>query len=410
MRSYTSPLAILALGLAWGSYAAQNPTPVKADQNSGATVRLEAHNGQTRFKIGDPVILDLVFTGRSPGYGVNTDTTPYLPVPDLVELAPESGWVRSHISLRGQSLNGNALASLDSSPIRVPILLNRTITFRETGLYEVTVTTERLRTSDDWILTSLESCGLCRTTNAVEIELSERDETEEAAMVVSLSRELEENKDSFSAGELPPEQKEKILQEIEAQMNADESTEAGRKQAESLQRKLTELTMNKLAAVQKQEDARRQAAVRLAYLLGDDAVRAKVHFIADEPEAGDANPIGPIMRDGLPSSRNKQLQLTLLEAAWRDPHRVPTSELHNALRQAKELMRKQMVTDEATMWAGTAEERQTALQEYQAEIDEIVATLPLRTESNRAETIDYLKRLAVPNQFNKQQSTNSTHN
>jgi hypothetical protein len=116
--------------------------------------------------------------------------------------------------------------------------------------------------------------------------------------------------------------------------------EAGRKQTESLQRKLSELTTNKLAALQKQEDAQREAAVRLAYLPGDDAVRAKVHFIADEREAGDANPIGPIMRDGLPSSRNKQLQLTLLEAAWHDPNRVPTSELHNALRQAKELMQK----------------------------------------------------------------------
>lgn len=116
------------------------------------------------------------------------------------------------------------------------------------------------------------------------------------------------------------------------------------------------------------------------------------------------------MRDGLPSSRNKELQLTLLEAAWCDPNRVPSSELHNALRQAKELVLKQIVTTEATLWAGTAEARQTALQEYQAEIDEIIATLPLRTESNRTETIDYLKKLAVPNQFNKQQTTNTTPN
>jgi hypothetical protein len=62
-------------------------------------------------------------------------------------------------------------------------------------------------------------------------------------------------------------------------------------------------------------------------------------------------------------------------------------------------MHKQMVTDEATLWAGTAAERQTALEEYQAEINEIIATLPLRTESNRTETIDYLKNLAVPNQI-----------
>jgi hypothetical protein len=64
-----------------------------------------------------------------------------------------------------------------------------------------------------------------------------------------------------------------------------------------------------------------------------------------------------------------------------------------------------MVTDDGTLWAGTAEERQTALEEYQAEINEIIATLPLRTESNRTETIDYLKKLGVPNQFNNRRPT-----
>jgi hypothetical protein len=129
----------------------------------------------------------------------------------------------ANISFRGQGLNGNALANLDSSPIRVPILLNRTITFKEPGHYEVTVTTERLRASDDWTVTSLESCGPCRTTNAVGIDLSERDESEEAALVESLSRELEEPKNSASAGKLSPDQKEEVLREIEAQRSADNS-------------------------------------------------------------------------------------------------------------------------------------------------------------------------------------------
>jgi hypothetical protein len=73
-------------------------------------------------------------------------------------------------------------------------------------------------------------------------------------------------------------------------------------------------------------------------------------------------------------------------------------------------MHRQWVTDEATLWAGTADERQSALEEYQAEINEIIATLPLRSESNRTETIDFLKRLAVPNQFNKRQSINPEPN
>lgn len=115
--------------------------PVETDKNSDTTVRLEAHNAQTHFKIGDPIILDLVFSSRSPGYVVSTDTTSYQPVSDLVELAPEDGWVRSHASFRGQSQNGNALENLDKSPIRVPVLLNRTITFHEPGQYEVTLTT-----------------------------------------------------------------------------------------------------------------------------------------------------------------------------------------------------------------------------------------------------------------------------
>lgn len=392
-------MAILALGLVWGSSAAQNSAPVGTRENSGAAVRLEAHDGQTRFKIGDPVTLDLVFTSRSPEYVVNTDTTPYLPVSDLVELVPEEGWVRSHSSFRGLGQNGSTLQHLGGSPVRVPVLLNRTITFQKPGHYEVTLTTERLRTSDIWAdTTSLETCNRCRTTNAVGIDLTARDESEEAALVVSLSRRIEEAKG--------PEQKEELSHELDARMRSADSTEASKAQTEALLRKLNDMTSNLLAAVQKQEDARREAAVRLAYLVGDDAVRAKVHFIAEEREDGEAHPIGPIMRDGLPSSRNKQLQLALLEAAWCDPHRVPTSELHSALRQAKELMHKEWVTDEATVWAGTADERKNALEEYQSEINEIIATLPLRTESNRTETIDYLKQLGVPNQFNKRQTTN----
>ena len=408
MRSHTSLLAILVLGLACGTVSGQDPMPVETHKNSDTTVRLEAHNGQTHFKIGDPVILDLVFNSRTPGYVVNTDTTPYPPVSDLVELAPGDGWVRSHVSFRGNSLNGNALADLGRSPIRVPILLNRTITFHEPGQYEVTLQTERLRVSGDWRQTSLETCDPCRTTNAVGIEMSARDESEEAALVVSLSRVLEETKNPMSAGELSPEQKEEISREIEAQARTADSAEASKKRSESLLRKINELASNRMAAIQKQEDARREAAVRLAYLAGDDAVRAKVHFIGDEREVGEGNPIGPIMRDGLPSSRNKQLQLTLLEAAWHDPHRVPNSELHNALRQAKELTHKGWVTDEGMLWAGTVEERQMALDQYQAEINEVIATLPLRTASNRTEAIDFLKKLAVPNQFIKQPTPNTT--
>jgi hypothetical protein len=88
LRSHTSQLTILALGPTCGFGVAQNATPA----------RLEPHDNQTHFKIGDPIVLDLVFTSRSPGYVVDTDTTPYFPLSNLVELAPTDGWMPSHSS------------------------------------------------------------------------------------------------------------------------------------------------------------------------------------------------------------------------------------------------------------------------------------------------------------------------
>jgi hypothetical protein len=279
------------------------------------------------------------------------------------------------------------------------VLLNRTITFKEPGHYEVTLTTERLRPSVGSKVTSIEACEPCRTTNAIGIDLSMRDDFEEAALVASLSRVLEDTKEDAPGSEATPEEKAEFLKQFEELRNTDDSTEA-KKRREALLQKMSESVSNQLAAEQHQEDARREAATRLAYLPGDDAVRARVHFLVAEGETGEANPIGPIMRDGLPSSRNKQLQLHLLEQAWRDPLQVPTHELHAALRQAKELMHKELVTDEAILWAGTPEEHKAALEEYEGEINEIIATLPQRSESNRADTIKFLKRLGVPNQFN----------
>jgi hypothetical protein len=58
-----------------------------------------------------------------------------------------------------------------------------------------------------------------------------------------------------------------------------------------------------------------------------------------------------------------------------------------------------MAFDIATLWAATEEDRKTALEENQREINEIVATLPLRSEKNRDETIQFLKSRGIANQF-----------
>ena len=321
-------------------------------------------------------------------------------MPDTVSVEPEVGWVRTHTVLVGQGQNGNALVKLDSDSVRVPVLVNRTITFREPGHYEVTLMTDRLRLSESpWQTTSLDECHLCLTTNAVGIDISPRDETEESAVVASLSRELEASKTNPPGIGLSAKQKEQLAREVAAQQRTADSSEASKKQQEALLQKMNDLLVKDVAHMQQQEDAQRQATVRLACLVGDEAVRVKVRFIVADEEDGGGNEIGLIMVDGLPSSRNKQLQLSLLEAAWRDPSHVPTGELQNALREAKELTHQEWVTDEGAVWAGTAEDRKAALKEYQGEIDEIIASLPLRNEQNRAQTISFLKTRGVPNQF-----------
>jgi hypothetical protein len=52
-------------------------------------------------------------------------------------------------------------------------------------------------------------------------------------------------------------------------------------------------------------------------------------------------------------------------------------------------------------FGGTEEERKAAVKQYQADLDVIVATLPQRSESNRRQTIQLLKRIAIPNPFNQ---------
>lgn len=337
MRVLVLWLAVSAIGIVGQSGVAQQAALNAPAREPRAEVHLEAHEGRTQFKLGDLITLDLVFTSGSPGYAVNTNPNTYLPAPDLVNVTPADGWFQSHITLFGQGQNGNELIDLGSEPVRVPVLLNRTIVFQKPGHYEVTLTTERLRPSKwftEW--TASDVRDLRRTTGEVAIDIGARDEHEESSLV--------------------------------------------------------RLSINELAG--ESAEARQDTARRLAYLGGDDAIRAKVSIIAADKDTGDAEPIGPLIVDGLPNSRNVQLQLDLLETAWRDPHRVPTSVLQIALRQARELLHKQMVTDEG-FWAATTEERQAVLQDYQGELSEIVATLPQRTVSNRAETASFLMTRGV---------------
>jgi len=399
MRQFAWKLIVVAPFLACVWCVAQDAVPGTASAASGAAVKLEAHNGQTQFKLGDPIVVDLVFTSAASGYSVDTDVNPYQPSGDIVYVSPDDGWERSQQSQSGKGLNGDALRTLGSEPVRVPVLINRTILFEQPGHYEVSVASERVRSTSTLVrLSPIEDCAPCAATNAVGIEIVARDATEEIELVASLSRELEETKGQAPPPELTESQK-KTMQEVEAQLISGDQSEEGQKRMKELLPKLNEMLAERMAADEKRHADRLLAAQRLACLEGEEAIRAKVHLIAEEKESGEDTPIGLILVNGLPSSHNRQLQLNLLEAAWRDPNDLPTYELHEALRAARELARDGMAR--VFEFDGSEEGRKAAVRQYQADLDVIIGTLPQRAEPNRTEAIQNLKRLGVPNPFNQ---------
>lgn len=424
MRISTLPTTILVIGLSLAAAMAQTAQLGLPDEGFGpVSVRLEAHEGHTKFKIGDLVILDLVFASRSHKYEVDTNTTPYLPPRDLVHITPKSGWIRSDTVLSGQGLNGNTLVALGQGPVRVPILLNRSITFLQPGRYAVSLSTERLfgarsltrltsidacescnkmksAVADIFPSVHADACGACSTTNSVVIDISPRDESEEAALVGSLVRELEMTNPNEPGG-LPQRKMKEFRSQGEVLLRGRSLSSLSETEKETLLKKLEALEKGYFSEMKTRQAERRNAAIRLAYLPGDDALRAKVGIIAHSyDEVGKADPIAPIMVDGLPSSNNKQLQLRLIESAWRDPKNIPTDVFQTAVREARELANHQTVTDQSIMWVGTREHHDAVMKEYQREINELIVTLPLRTEPNRAETIKYIKSLGTPNQLN----------
>ncbi len=399
------PLALVALAVALVPGEAQtSASPSSNDSKPDITVRLEPHDGQTHFRIGDRMLVDLVFTGPTAAYSVEIDDNPYLSIRDVITVAPDAGWFRSHTALIGQGENGNALARLDGNPVRVPILLNRAITFMKPGHYEVTVRTERVFPSGYAATFQPAECDRCRDTNPLGIDVAEFDESEEAPLVAALSRNLEETTEHGIPEVLTAEEKEEIKRQMETARSQASSPEEQKKNTEPIMREISEIVQKQETLMQDRERTRREAAERLAYLPGDDAMRAKVRFIAAAIDNGDPDPMGFILVNGLPGSRNLDLQLTLLQQAWRDPQHVPTSILQSALRQARELVRRGSVTEDSMVYAGTAEERKTAYEAFQGDLKEVVATLPLRSGEIRDRTIDFLKRAGIADPLNQPQT------
>ena len=88
VRSLVQLTAVFAMGLSCRPGLAQQSGPIAPADNSGATVRLEPHEKQTHFELGDPIALDLVFTAKSSGYAVFLDANRFNAPQDLVNVTP----------------------------------------------------------------------------------------------------------------------------------------------------------------------------------------------------------------------------------------------------------------------------------------------------------------------------------
>jgi hypothetical protein len=125
--------------------------------------------------------------------------------------------------------------------------------------------------------------------------------------------------------------------------------------------------------------ARLAAVAELAALGGDDALRVKMRMML----AADGD-MRQNARLALASTRNLDLQLSLLEAAWNDVSTAPFFDLADALEQSRHLMRGEMMQG-WTMIAGVNNNEATkrAAQEHSADIDTMIRSLPQRVGQSR---------------------------
>ena len=388
----------VAFVLTCGALCAQTS---KSGSSSGVTVHLEPHESKTDFLIGDPVFVDLVFSGGSAKYSIDTDSNSAQPSGDQIYVVPDGGWVRSHQGLIGKGINGNALVALGGDEVRVPVPVNRVILFQKPGDYDISIATQRV-VSEFRRVEPLD-CDPCPATNAVRIHVAERSESEESALVKTLSDVLERTHEQEPADDEAKkaaklEMQREFEREMERLQNMADSPEKDAEQ-KRLIKTISGMADERMRGIEQRARDRRIAAERLAYLGGDDAVRAKVHFIEMNANRTDADVMSFILIDGLAASRNKRLQVDLLEENWRDPAQIPSEVLHMALYEARVLLHETMVRD--TNWGLTAEERKAYWDEFAKDLELIVATLPRRSGENRLKAIEFLKKTGVPNAFNQ---------
>ncbi|MBB5061472.1 hypothetical protein HDF16_006208 [Granulicella aggregans] len=335
--------------------------------------------------MGDPITVDLVFTAMSNGYAVLMDGNRFNAPQDLVNITPTVGWFRSVGNRPGGSPE-----NLSQQPVRIPVALNRSIVFEQPGHYEITVTTSRLVPSRTGV--SAKAAGACctyrnETTNAIGIDILPRGEHEESVLVTQLSTRLEKMPEPF-ASEAWKKENEPLIRQLENQVK---NPPADPKLTMDLVGKLQAKQAEDEARLVTQTQSRQKTATRLSYLQGDDAVRAKVRWLLMDKEDGSGDATGDVMLHGLAQSRNLQLQLDLLQAAWDDTGRVPTGVLQSALQQTKAFLQNETFElYDSHGVPGRMMPHAEVVAEINREYGEIATSLPQRTGLVHDETAYFL--------------------
>lgn len=158
-------------------------------QTSGARAQLSLKDGQTSYRIGEPIVLDLEITADQPGLSLNTTVTdPASPV-DQITVTPSEGafnWLAD--SSRGHTYSpdyGSSTKLEPGIPQHIALLLNAVYRFDQPGNYTVRVSTNRVLNSD----------GLLQgktplATNDLSFTITPMDQADEAATVNHLMQKI----------------------------------------------------------------------------------------------------------------------------------------------------------------------------------------------------------------------------
>jgi len=316
-------VAAIGLGEAWAS---QTPTPPPVPLPSGINMRLEVKDGKTTFKMGEPIDLELTISGDNQGYEVGAWDG------DHIVLEPEANVFRWQGLFSSDAVQASALTAQGTT---FTSRLNDQFEIKQPGTYTASVDTWRVMKKPETPTGMLQSMEI--VSNTVTFEVLPASEADEAARVKLLA----------------------------AQIEASATPEVAKK-----------------------------AWDELAYLTGDAAAREKVRLALAARNGELAKFSAPDQEKSrignedmaFALSKNKQLEIELLHAAWLDARNVPDQGLLYSMTALARLDAGIGMPDTCGMCAMPRTKWDDTQALEKPYIDEIVASMPQRTGENRKET------------------------